>query len=148
LTRYDILNLDGDRTYIGTTREGKREGHGITYFKSSGQKVFEGQYMNDRLHGFGKLYRDSCNNHPIIQFVGYFSEGSAHGNGISYHKNGKMKYRGLWKTAILDRVSFNVEMQENGALVGYNLNGDSEVSEVSGSESLDETVENTENADF
>lgn len=85
------------------------EGRGALYY-STGEIAYEGEWKNDKLHGYGVLYNES----PIyitseidyenldrveacwVKYEGNFSEDQKNGEGALYLSNGEY-YRGQFK---------------------------------------------------
>ena len=130
-------NLTSSRIYsfIGYFRDGKLNGPG-TQFYPSGQKYFEGVYVddysvtgkyyyedgmlmyegklqNDKYSGTGTLYWGN----GTVSYYGDWSEGKRHGSGTSYREDGTKEYEGGWNG---DTYSgYGLEYFEDGVTIYY-----------------------------
>ena len=116
---YDILEIDKDRVYIGETLNNERFGVGVTWSKSSGVKIYEGNYYKNKVNGFGRLYFQNHVDHPIIEFLGHFSFGKANGNGIQFDQNGKILLRGECSEGKINKNKFYIIYDKNGKISHY-----------------------------
>ncbi|MGH1385810.1 hypothetical protein [Kordia sp.] len=67
----------GNSTYMGTFRNGKREGFGYLFFKSGGNYI--GEFYNNTYHGLGTYTRSEFD-----YYMGYYQNGKPHGQGVQY----------------------------------------------------------------
>ena len=66
---------------------------GITYQNSV--KKYEGEYINDKLNGYGKIYEKYYDNNELyLYYEGNFKDDNIFGEGIKYYKNGLIKIEG------------------------------------------------------
>ena len=86
-------------SYEGEWKNGHRDGLGVLVWK--GVAKFIGQFVEDRVIGFGLLFHDDGE-----EYIGYWNEFQAHGLGI-YRKKKVISYEGWW---LNDRQSgFGIE---------------------------------------
>ena len=73
-------------SYVGVVKEFKKEGKGL--FRKAGEYTYNGEYMNDKEHGFGKWTQENGS-----FFIGRWRNGTRIGDFISVdiHK-GKHKF--------------------------------------------------------
>ena len=74
-------NKDGQKNYEGEKFNGKLHGKGIVYLE--GRKVYEGEFYNGYSNGEGTYYFKTGN-----RYVGEFKDNQANGKGIFYLANG------------------------------------------------------------
>ncbi|MBC8756575.1 hypothetical protein H2O64_18025 [Kordia sp. YSTF-M3] len=67
----------GNSTYLGTFKNGKRNGFGMLYFKSGGDYI--GEFYNGNYHGLGTYTRSEYD-----YYMGYYQNGKQHGQGVQY----------------------------------------------------------------
>lgn len=114
-TRWSLISSKIYR-FIGFFHDGKMNGPG-TKFYPSGQKYFEGEYVddygttgtfyyenglikyegglqNDDYNGMGKLYWEN----GIVKYDGDWSDSNRHGTGTSYREDGTKEYEGGWNS--------------------------------------------------
>lgn len=116
---HDILEIDPDRVYIGKAVNSERNGAGVTWSKSRGVKIYEGNYYRHKVHGFGKLYFQNQSDHPIIEFLGHFKAGKASGNGIQFDPSGKILLRGECSEGKINKTKFYIIYDKNGKISNY-----------------------------
>lgn len=90
---------------------------GMTFEKDTGLKWSEGNYLNDELHEYGKLFHTDNKEHSAIKYAGYFKQSDASGIGCQYYKNGKLRHRGNYKNKKIDRTVFFIEYKYNGTFL-------------------------------
>ena len=110
--KFPIL-LQGDFSYEGEWKNGKRDGLGI-YIKKNMSK-FIGYFIQDFVNGFGKL-TDSNGD----EYIGYWKNSQANGVGV-YTRKKIISYRGWWKNDKQDK--FGIEKWPKLDFVGDYLNG-------------------------
>ncbi len=120
-----------DGKYVGTFKEGKRNGFG-TFYNDNGNK-YAGNYKNDKSNGKGtytwkngdKYIGDFMNgkrngNGKVIwsdgyYLVGTFKDGKAHGQVKEYYKDGKLAFDGEYKNGNSD--GYGTEYDRNGKII-------------------------------
>jgi antitoxin component YwqK of YwqJK toxin-antitoxin module len=100
LKGFESFEFDEDSLYVGEVKEGKPDGWGCLWKKLKGCKMYEGYWANGLRHGYGKEFYNKFN--PRVRFIGQWAAGVKEGSGTSYHENGKLHYRGYWKSDKLD----------------------------------------------
>ncbi|WP_298426231.1 hypothetical protein [uncultured Kordia sp.] len=75
-------------TYMGTFRNGKREGFGYLFFKEGGTYI--GEFYNNNYHGLGSYSRSEFD-----YYMGYYQNGKPHGQGVQYYSKDNYK-AGNW----------------------------------------------------
>ena len=110
--KFPIL-LQGDFSYEGEWKNGKRDGLGI-YIKKNVAR-FIGYFIQDSVNGFGKL-TDSNGD----EYIGYWKNSEANGLGI-YTRKKIISYRGWWKNDKQDK--FGIEKWPMLDFIGDYLNG-------------------------
>ena len=125
--------LCNQQIYVGTFRDGKREGRGVEYCGSSAYTsdvvvkidtaahkdsasansiTYKGEFSNDLRHGFGVAYFSEGH-----RYLGRFEAGSMSGIGLYIHPNGE-RYEGMFYTNKPDGVgSFYQKDPASGAIV-------------------------------
>ena len=88
--------VDGDRKYVGTFKNGNREGKGILYYNNV--KYYEGDWKNDMWEGKGKEYDTETKK---LRYVGQFKGDRYEGQGTYYYRDGA-KYVGQWKEGTIN----------------------------------------------
>jgi hypothetical protein len=68
-------NFENGGRYQGYVRDGKRNGHGIFYYRDGG--YYDGHWKDNQMNGFGKLYYD---NHKLA-YEGQWYRDEFHGRG-------------------------------------------------------------------
>ena len=114
--------LDDDEYYIGQVKKGLRHGKGIHYY-SDGNIRYEGEYVDDKEEGNGKLIYENGD-----YYIGQFKNGMRHGKGVHYYKNGNIsryegelendKYNGQGKL-ILGNGCYYIGPFKNGLIEGF-----------------------------
>lgn len=79
----ELYDVNRNRIYEGYVRDGKRNGHGISYY-SSGKKEYEGEWSLDLKSGFGILYDEG----GTIIYRGDWLNGYRSGRGELFSSNG------------------------------------------------------------
>ena len=110
--KFPIL-LQGDFSYEGEWKNGKRDGLGI-YIKKNVFK-FIGYFIQDYVNGFGKL---TDSNGDI--YIGYWQNSQANGVG-EYTRKKIISYRGWWKNDKQDK--FGIEKWPKLDFIGDYVNG-------------------------
>lgn len=75
-------------TYMGTFRNGKREGFGTLYFKNGNQYI--GEFYNNNYHGLGSYIWSEYN-----YYMGFYKNGKQEGEGVMYYNKESFK-AGQW----------------------------------------------------
>ncbi|KAL1456707.1 hypothetical protein WDU94_001415 [Cyamophila willieti] len=77
-----------DYTYRGFWKNNKRWGQGYAIF---GQEkfIYEGNFENDKFHGFGRLSKILPNDNTELLYTGYWANGKKNGRGCLYHSENK-----------------------------------------------------------
>jgi hypothetical protein len=75
-------------TYMGTFKNGKRDGFGILFFKSGGDYI--GEFSNNNFHGLGSFTTSEYD-----YYMGYYQNGKYHGQGVRYFSKDNYK-AGNW----------------------------------------------------
>ena len=57
----------------------------------NGKIFYEGEWVNDKMEGYGKIYIDI-----VGYYIGEFKGGDINGKGTMYDKNGKIIYSGIF----------------------------------------------------
>tara|TARA_B110000285_G_C14769879_1_gene443489 strand:- start:83 stop:313 length:231 start_codon:yes stop_codon:yes gene_type:complete len=70
-----------------------KHGIGRNCIKNCG--IYEGQWEQDRAHGFGR----AINERDLTVYEGYFEDGKENGEGELRHRNGRVKH-GLWEDGV------------------------------------------------
>lgn len=68
-------------------------GHGTEYWISTGNKKYEGDWLNDKYQGEGITFYE---NKDSIEYMGDFIDGNRHGNGSLYNIDGLLIYDGIF----------------------------------------------------
>ena len=86
-----LYNLDKDLIYEGDFLNAKYHGKGKLYNieKNNKTKLYEGEFEEGLFQGKGKLFKDK-----ILYYEGDFKKNEIIGKGILYYKNGKKKIEG------------------------------------------------------
>ena len=109
--KYELSEIyyPSKKKYIGQLLKGTNicEGKGILY-DEDGNKLYEGDYKNDKCHGKGILYEENGNKF----YEGDWKEGKIDGKGIEYYKNGNKRYEGDYKKG--NRDGKGILYYENG----------------------------------
>ena len=77
--------------YCGDFVKGKFEGNGILFYKYNIKTYYEGEFKNNKRHGYGKYY---INNN--LKYIGEFKDDEYDGKGTIYFQDGSY-YKG-WFT--------------------------------------------------
>ncbi|CAD8108005.1 unnamed protein product [Paramecium sonneborni] len=83
-----IKDIKNEEQYIGQYNENLREGIG-KLFNSQGVLIYEGQWLNDQLHGNGIYYNNDINS-QFTKYIGQFQFGQKFGAGIEYYRDGSI----------------------------------------------------------
>ena len=110
--KFPIL-IQGDFSYEGEWKNGKRDGLGI-YIKKNVAK-FIGYFIEDQVEGFGKL---TDRNGDV--YIGYWLTSQASGFGI-YTRKKIISYKGYWKNDKQDK--FGIEVWPKFDYIGDYSNG-------------------------
>ena len=110
--KFPVL-LQGDFSYEGEWKNGKRDGLGI-YIKKNVAK-FIGYFIKDQVKGFGKLTDNKGD-----EYIGYWNNSQANGIGI-YTRKKIISYKGYWKNDRQDK--FGIEVWPKFDYIGDYLNG-------------------------
>lgn len=68
-------------------------------------KLYEGEAMDQKMHGYGKLYYPENVNDPEnqpLRYEGYFHQDIMHGFGTLYRRNGIKIYEGDWHQGLYE----------------------------------------------
>ena len=68
----------------------ENKGKGKEYNSYNNKLIYEGEYLNRKRHGLGKLYNDEGN----LIFEGEYLNGKINGKGKKYYNNGRIQYEG------------------------------------------------------
>ena len=69
--------------YCGDFVQGKYQGKGILYFDYKEKSYYEGEFNDNKRHGYGKYYLKN-----ILKYEGEFKDDEYDGNGTIYYKDG------------------------------------------------------------
>ena len=105
--------IQGDFSYEGEWKNGKRDGLGI-YIKKNTAK-FIGHFILDHVNGFGKLIDNNGD-----EYIGYWKNSQANGIGI-YTRKKIISYKGWWKNDRQDK--FGMEQWPKLDFIGDYVNG-------------------------
>merc|ERR1719498_157615 len=111
-----IVELGDDLLYVGATDTSSRpHGYGIIWSKDNAVKIFEGGFKKGKKNGFGKYYGEDFDKFP--RYIGWFKNDISSGNGMLFHYNGKLEYKGKFINDRFDeKKSFYVKYKENGMI--------------------------------
>ena len=107
------LLIQGDFSYEGEWKNGKRDGLGI-YIKKNAAK-FIGYFIEDYVNGFGKLTDGNGD-----EYIGYWIKSMANGIGI-YSRKRIISYKGWWKDDKQNK--FGIEVWPKLDFIGDYSNG-------------------------
>ena len=110
--KFPIL-IQGDFSYEGEWKNGKRDGFGI-YIKKNTAK-FIGYFIKDNANGFGKLSNGNGD-----EYKGYWASSKANGIGI-YTRKKIVSYKGWWENDRQDK--FGIESWPKLNYIGDYSNG-------------------------
>ena len=110
--KFPIL-IQGDFSYEGEWKNGKRDGLGI-YIKKNAAK-FIGYFIEDQVEGFGKLTDRNGD-----EYLGYWFNSQASGIGI-YTRKKLISYKGYWRNDKQDK--FGIEVWPKFDYIGDYSNG-------------------------
>ncbi|AXG72232.1 MORN repeat protein [Kordia sp. SMS9] len=85
-------------TYMGTFKNGKRDGFGYLFFKE-GESSYIGEFYNNNYHGLGTYSRSEFD-----YYMGYYQNGKPHGQGVQYYSKNNYK-AGNWVNGSLQAKS-------------------------------------------
>ena len=80
-------------TYMGTFKNGKRDGVGTIYFKNGSQYI--GEFYNNEYHGLGTYIKTKTD-----YYLGMYKNGKYHGKGVRYYSKDNYK-AGVWENGNL-----------------------------------------------
>lgn len=128
---------DGLSYFSGKFMKGQRNGEGLEKFSDG--KWFKGEYLNNKPHGYGKLY--SANN--ILIFEGEYKYGKKNGYGTEFGSDGKPIYEGKFRNDL--RHGYGICKNPDGILAEQNfkknkLTSPYDAEELSPSKKLKETA--------
>ena len=83
------INYTDGSKYVGTLKNGKRDGKGTYTYKDGGK--YEGEWKNNDFHGQGTLTQKDGG-----KYEGEWKNNDFHGQGTIYSANGR-KYEGKWE---------------------------------------------------
>ncbi|WP_430412352.1 hypothetical protein [Kordia sp.] len=92
-------------TYMGTFKNGKRDGFGVLFFKSGGNHTgndYIGEFSNGKYHGLGTYTTGEYE-----YYMGYYQNGKPHGQGVQYYAKDKYK-AGNWVHGQLEGTTSTV----------------------------------------
>lgn len=81
---------NGD-VYEGTFKQGKKHGNDCVYLFKTTERVYKGNFENDKIQGQGTMTISE----GLMIYEGEFSNSLYHGQGIMTYQNG-MRYEGEW----------------------------------------------------
>jgi len=84
-------------TYMGTFKNGKRDGFGYLFFKTG--ESYIGEFSNNNFHGLG-TYTVSDYNY----YMGFYQNGKPHGQGVQYYSKDLYK-GGNWVNGTFERTT-------------------------------------------
>ena len=95
-------DINSGQRYEGNFVDFKREGEG-TLYTESGDKIYEGEWKNNKYHGYGMYFlRGQC------RYDGLWENGKRNGDGVAYNEKGVEEYNGPWKDDVrlndIDRI--------------------------------------------
>ena len=93
-----IIYENNENIFKGIFKEGNKL-YGIFYEKS--RKIYEGEFENEKLNGYGKIYNLDNDNNNYLFYEGNFEDSEIFGKGIRYYINGSKKIEGYFKNNIL-----------------------------------------------
>ena len=65
------------------------------------RKMDEGEFEDDKLNGYGKIYKLDINNNNYLFYEGNFEDSDFYGKGIKYYTNGSKKIEGYFQNNFL-----------------------------------------------
>lgn len=95
----------GNSTYLGTFKNGKRDGFGYLFFKSGGNYI--GEFYNGNYHGLGTYTRSEYD-----YYMGFYQNGKQHGQGVEYYTKDSYK-AGNWINGKLEGATSNSSSTSN-----------------------------------
>lgn len=102
--------------YDGQVQNGLRHGKGIQYRDQNMKiKIYEGEFLNDKYHGHGKLYDE----YGTLYYDGFFTFGKLDGKGKLYDTHASR----IHKTDILSREGTWTKGSPNGFFNIYDSQG-------------------------
>lgn len=115
LSGYQKVVCNVEELYVGQVCNGVPSGHGVIWSKDNAVKVYEGNFVKGKKCGFGKFYGEDFDQFP--RYIGYFKNDSFCGDGMLFHYNGKLEFRGRFlEDEVYDLDRFFVGYTENGGL--------------------------------
>lgn len=100
ILRRDYAIKGGEKEYVGYVKNGLRHGSGkqtVTGYDGR-VTVFEGQWVNDVLHGAGTMSNDNR------QYWGTFYWGNLEGDGICKYAGNNTTYRAVFRKGMIERM--------------------------------------------
>ena len=94
---------NGQATYDGEWKNGKREGFGISGPPGGEFSEYEGEWKDDNAHGTGKSFFPKFRPGTEEQFVAYegqWRDNLEWGQGTSYDEEGNIVYQGEWEDGL------------------------------------------------
>ena len=83
--------------FKGVFKEGNKI-YGIFYNNS--RKMYEGEFEDDKLNGYGKIYQFDNNNNYLF-YEGNFEDSEIFGKGVKYYSDGSKKIEGYFQNVFL-----------------------------------------------
>ena len=108
--------IQGEFSYEGEWKNGKREGFGILIKKELA--IFIGEFIEDKVNGFGKLIEENGD-----EYIGYWKNSQAYGLG-KYNRKNIISYKGWWKKD--KQNGFGIEKWPKLEYYGEYINGNKE----------------------
>lgn len=112
-----IINSDNDIIYQGQWKKNKKNGYGE---ENSEYKKYRGYWKDNKYNGYGIYYEPSINDDEIFikDYSGYWKNGQREGEGITFYDNGNIYFEGEFKN---DERYKGTQYYENGDLMyeGY-----------------------------
>lgn|GEM_PF-1230287 len=107
-----IRSKKGNILYEGEAFETTKSGYGVEYYDGApGKEVaaYRGEFKAGKHHGEGESYHEDGK----LKHKGPYREGLPYGEGVSYHENGKVRFKGFFEDWMISRGS---EYYKNGKL--------------------------------
>ena len=76
-----LYPLPFGRGYTGEMKDGVRDGKGVYFHPAKG--IYDGQWLNNKMHGYGKLYSPEGK----LRYKGEWEADHIHGRGVLYTNN-------------------------------------------------------------
>ena len=87
-----VYKKKGQLYFEGTLKNGKGNGKCRTYDENTGNLYYEGDYVDNEVHGWGRLYYDD----ETLRYEGEFKHSQYDGYGREYSEDGTLVYEGLF----------------------------------------------------